>query len=129
MPLLQIEELSPAEAKKEEGNAAFKSGRYEEAVRCYSEAFQLDASLSVVLNNRAMALLKLQRFAEAAEDCRAVLRSEPGNVKAKFRLGCALEGIGSDQEALQAFEEAASMDPKNTEARDRANRLKKALDL
>jgi hypothetical protein len=48
------EQAARAEAFKEDGNAAFKSGRFEEAVRHYSSAVQLDPKNHVYYANRCV---------------------------------------------------------------------------
>jgi tetratricopeptide (TPR) repeat protein len=68
----QVTELSPAEADKEAGNAAVKRGEWEAAVRHYSDALARQPGLTAAANNRALALLRLGRFAEAEADCSTV---------------------------------------------------------
>ncbi len=68
----QVRELSPAEAEKEAGNAAFKAGDWAEAARRYGAALALQPGLAAARNNRALALLRLGRHAEAEEDCTQV---------------------------------------------------------
>ena len=65
-----------AEARKEEGNAAFRAGRYEEAARQYSAAVQLDPRCAVYWANRAMAHLKLGAYGAAEADCDEALKLE-----------------------------------------------------
>lgn len=77
-----------AEACKEAGNAAFKEGRYEDAVAQYSQALALQPGSSVYHNNRALVYLKLQRYAAAEDDAEASLRISP-SAKAYLRRGSA----------------------------------------
>lgn len=77
-----------AEARKEEGNAAFRSGRYEEAARQYSAALQLDPRCAVYWANRAMANLKLGAYGAAEADCDEALKLEL-SAKALLRRGSA----------------------------------------
>lgn len=69
------EAAAAALAYKEAGNAAYKAGRDEEAVRQYSAAIRLDPR-AVYYSNRAMALLKLGRYGDAEADCDAALKLE-----------------------------------------------------
>ena len=55
----------------------------------YSAALRLDAGLTSARNNRALARLRLARWADAEADCCAVLAQEPGNVKALLRRAAA----------------------------------------
>ncbi|KZT59085.1 TPR-like protein [Calocera cornea HHB12733] len=80
------------EAKKDEGNNAFKSGRLQEAVNLYSEALELIGDKQeeakggvirgVLLSNRATAEVKLDKLDEALADVTASLELQPGNYKA-----------------------------------------------
>ena len=45
-----------------QGNALYKDGKYELSVECYSRAMLLDPISAVLPANRAMALLKLERY-------------------------------------------------------------------
>ncbi|KAK9823016.1 hypothetical protein WJX81_007094 [Elliptochloris bilobata] len=116
-PPARVTELTPAEAAKEEGNAAIKRGDVAQAEAHYSNALRLDAGLTSAHNNRALARLRLGRWADAEADCDAVLAREPRNVKALLRRGAAWEKLGRADEALQDFRRAAELEPQNLEAR------------
>ncbi|KAG5353588.1 hypothetical protein C0989_005109 [Termitomyces sp. Mn162] len=96
--------VKDVERLKEEGNVAFKSGKYEDAIAKYSEALdrigeaeeeggggQIRATL---LSNRATTLLKLERHEEALVDTDASLALYPHSFKAlrtRARLNLHLE--------------------------------------
>ena len=46
----------------EQGNQCFKEGRYDEAIECYTQAIHLDDNYAVLYANRAMALLKQEKW-------------------------------------------------------------------
>lgn len=86
----QVAPASPqasAEAQKALGNEAFRAGRYDEAVRCFSAALQLRPGTAVYLGNRAAAHLMARRYPEAVQDSLAALELDPGFVKAYARAG------------------------------------------
>lgn len=57
---LSAEERSQqAQKLKDEGNASFRLGRFEDAARAYSRCLELDPSNAVCLSNRAAAFLKV----------------------------------------------------------------------
>lgn len=101
---------------QDEGNKAFKQGDYEAAVASYGTAIEHDGSMVAARNNRAMALLKLERWQEALADCDAVLEGDPGNVKALLRRGEALKQVGDEGAARAAWESVLKVQPKNKEA-------------
>merc|ERR1719453_568180 len=49
--------------KKNEGNAAFKSGNFQQAAVFYTEALALDATQHALYSNRAACFIKLGRYA------------------------------------------------------------------
>lgn len=49
-----------AEQLKNKGNDEFKKGNVQEAIRCYSEAIDLDSKEPTYFTNRAIAYLKLE---------------------------------------------------------------------
>ena len=111
-----VRELTPSEAAKDAGNAAFKRGAWADAAQHYTEALQAEPGMAAALNNRAMALLKLERWAEAEADCGAVLEGEAVNVKALLRRAAAREGQGRREEARADLEAALRAQPQNKEA-------------
>ncbi|KDN38149.1 TPR-like protein, partial [Tilletiaria anomala UBC 951] len=76
-----------ARAVREQGNAAYASGDYQEATEHYTRAIGYDATEAIFPLNRAACLLKLKKFAEAERDCSAALALDPHNHKAYFRRG------------------------------------------
>merc|ERR1719355_575028 len=77
--------------KKNEGNAAFKAGNYQQAAVFYTEAMTLDASQHALYSNRAACFLKLGRYAQAREDASECTRLAPSFAKGHFRLALALQ--------------------------------------
>ena len=78
--------VAEAAAKKQEGNEFFKKARYNDAVRLYSEAIELDPK-PVYYNNRAAALLMQEQYARCIDDCRKVLAEDAADVKVSVN-GC-----------------------------------------
>eukprot|EP00884_Botryococcus_braunii_P009460 jgi/Botrbrau1/18515/Bobra.0072s0090.1 len=122
----KVEELSPAEALKGEGNDAFKKGDYQQAVKLYSKALDLDPHYHVVRSNRAMALLKMERYEDAELDCDHVLIKEPNNVKALLRRAAAREALSRIGEAAEDFRSALEQQPNNAEAKAGVQRCQAA---
>eukprot|EP00123_Amoebidium_parasiticum_P010095 comp19887_c1_seq1/m.24073 comp19887_c1_seq1/g.24073 ORF comp19887_c1_seq1/g.24073 comp19887_c1_seq1/m.24073 type:complete len:819 (-) comp19887_c1_seq1:85-2541(-) len=90
-----------AEEVKRKGNDAFQKGDYEEAVRLYSEAIELDSCNQVYFTNRAAAYIKLGLFAKALDDAEAVVESTPEWIKGHLRKAEALCGLERYGEALK----------------------------
>ena len=114
--------------EKERGNACFKKGNYKEAVELYTNALKIcateDKDMIVALyKNRAACWLKLKRHEDAISDCKAAIQLAPSDVKALYRLAQALEGKKLYSEAMKHIKHLLSIDPKNREAIDFAQKL------
>ena len=57
-----------AEALKAQGNAAFKEGRYDQAVGYFTSAIDLDGTNAVLFSNRSGAHASLGQFDKALSD-------------------------------------------------------------
>lgn len=51
---------------KDRGDAMHRSGNYRAAINAYTEALEIDVSLSVCYANRAASYLKAQEYRQAA---------------------------------------------------------------
>lgn len=91
--------------KKEEGNEAFKAGRYQEAYNLYTDALKIDP-LNIKTNaklyfNKAIVSSHLIKNEEAVQYCTEALRLDEGYIKALLlRAKCHM--------ALQQYEEAVA---------------------
>lgn len=89
---------------KDVGNDMMKNGSYEEAIRCYSKAMELDETNILFFNNRSQAYLKLNQYVSAEKDanvviatCEKIQEKEKSDQykKALFRRALARRGMGS----------------------------------
>jgi tetratricopeptide (TPR) repeat protein len=101
---------SSAESLKAHGNKLMTDGRFKDAAAAYTQAMASagDRLKQVLLLNRSLAFMRLQDWAAAERDARAVVESDAENVKARFRLGQALFYAGRFEEAHAAL--AAGLD-------------------
>lgn len=114
--------------EKEKGNALFKKGNYEEAAELYTNALKIcaaeDKDMIVALHkNRAACWLKLKRYEDAISDCKAAIQLAPRDVKALYRLAQALDGKKLYSEAMKHLKQLLSIEPKNKEAIEFAQKL------
>ncbi|KZF24144.1 TPR-like protein [Xylona heveae TC161] len=100
---------------KSEGNAAFQGRRYQEAVDMYTQALQVDPSNkginSKLLQNRAMASIKLKNFKQAIADCTRALELDSSYLKARKTRAKALGESGDWEEAVKELKEIAENNP------------------
>ncbi|KAL1673444.1 hypothetical protein EV122DRAFT_282993 [Schizophyllum commune] len=116
---------SKAQAAKEKGNAAFKSGDYVAAVGHYTEAILADKHDPTFFLNRAAAYLKLGKLEDAERDCTSTLAIDPQNVKALFRRGQARQGIGKLEDAIQDLKAALKREPNNDAVKQELAKIEK----
>ncbi|CAL8576446.1 hypothetical protein XPA_002328 [Xanthoria parietina] len=103
------------ERMKEEGNTAFKTGKYKQAVELYGQALAVDPNNkginSKLHQNRAMASIKLKDFKSAISDCDRAIALDSTYVKARRTRARALGESGSWEEAVREFKAIAESNP------------------
>eukprot|EP00049_Salpingoeca_infusionum_P004806 m.83944 g.83944 ORF g.83944 m.83944 type:complete len:304 (+) comp12733_c1_seq1:108-1019(+) len=82
--LTETAKVQQAELEKQKGNECLRSKDYEEAILYYSRSLSIVDS-TAVHNNRCLAYLKAQKFAQCDEEANVVLGREPNNLKARLR--------------------------------------------
>ncbi|KAF9946202.1 hypothetical protein BGZ70_003335, partial [Mortierella alpina] len=115
--------VAAANAEKAKGNDHFKKGQYLKAIEHYSTSMTLDPSNPVLPINRAMALLKLERYSEVERDCTLGLTLDSRNVKALWRRGIARRFMGNLGGAVMDLELALKTDPSNKAVKEELSKL------
>lgn len=126
------EKIEAAARKKEEGNAAFKAGKYVRASKRYEKAvrfIEYDSSFSDEEKQQAKTLkntcnlndaackLKLKDFKEAEKLCTKVLEGDGKNVKALYRRAQAYIQLVDLDLAEQDIKKALEIDPNNRDVK------------
>ena len=96
---------------KNKGNKLVEQGKFTEAENVYSEGLEIEPSNAVLLLNRAVARIKLQKWNEALADCEICLEIDKENAKAFARKARALLGLGMVEEARVSYEKAEQLNP------------------
>ncbi|KAK0536779.1 hypothetical protein OC835_001916 [Tilletia horrida] len=112
-----------ARAVREQGNSAYASGSYFDAVDHYTRAIGYDMTEPIYPLNRAACLLKLRLFEDAEKDCTAAIRLDPDNHKAYFRRGASRAGMGKISLARQDFDKVLELHVGTPEACDELRKL------
>ncbi|XP_069760259.1 RNA polymerase II-associated protein 3 isoform X2 [Narcine bancroftii] len=115
--------------EKDLGNDYFKQGEYLEAVECYTRGMTADGTNALLPANRAMAFLKLEKFAEAEADCSQAISLDNTYSKAYARRGTARLGLGKMKEAKEDFEMVLRVEPGNKQALTELGKINKELAL
>ena len=121
------ERVTPSEEVlklKEAGNECLKKKEYEEAIKHYTAAMELDSSYHILPANRGMAYLKLNSFEKAEQDCGQAVALDPGYIKGYLRRGTARLELGKLQLAKEDYENVLKLEPHNPQARMSLERIK-----
>jgi len=93
------------ETLKQDGNKAFQSGKYEQALQCYSAALERvdgDAHMKAVLHcNKAAALYNMERFLGAIVSCCCAIDCDASYLRAYQRRASAYEAISDFSSAAR----------------------------
>jgi tetratricopeptide (TPR) repeat protein len=100
---------------KERGTAAYKVGRFGDAVTEFSAAVDLclkedPAQLHLILSNRSAAYQQLKDFKRGAEDAHKCVQASPAFPKGWSHLGLCKFNLGLWNEAIAAYQKAAELD-------------------
>lgn len=100
--------------KKEDGNAAYKSNKFQEAYNMYTEALQIDPlnkkTNAKLYFNRATVSSRLNKIKEAIEDCSNALKLDETYLKALLRRAKCYMDLGEYEDAVRDYEKACKMD-------------------
>ncbi|KAA8915872.1 hypothetical protein TRICI_001965 [Trichomonascus ciferrii] len=107
------------------GNQFFKEGKVNDAIEFYSRAIEKDPTVPALYANRAQCYLKLEKWAEALDNCTVGLQSAGSNTslmtKLYYRKGLAEKQLKDFKAARASFEKGIELEPTN-------DSLKKELD-
>ena len=112
---------------KEQGNQYFKEGKLDEAIDLYTRSIQCDPNNGILPANRAMALLKQEKYGAAELDCSAAIMLDPTYYKAYHRRGTARMALKKYSEAKSDFQRVLSFDSKNKLANSELEKLEKLM--
>lgn len=107
--------MEQVSALKDKGNAALQEGKFDDAVKYYTEAIALDGTNHVLYSNRSAAYAKNGKYVQALEDGEKTVALKPDWAKGHSRVGSALSYLGRMTEAIKAFETALQLDPNNAQ--------------
>lgn len=109
------------------GDEAWARKDAEGAARCYGRALRHRATAKLLLR-RARANSRMKKHHEVEQDCHKALVLERGCPEAMVLLAKAKREMGRIDEAHQDISEATKRQPGNLEAKQEAQRVKKAIE-
>ncbi|XP_071962651.1 uncharacterized protein [Antedon mediterranea] len=98
---------------KEKGNKALSEERYEEAVKYYTQAIELDPDNHVLYSNRSATHAHLQEYQLSLKDAEKTIELNPDWAKGYSRKGTALFYLEQYEQAKEAYNKGLEYDPEN----------------
>ncbi len=96
-----------ADTHRKQGKEHYEKELYDKALLSFTKAMQVAPAdwfyKATVLGNRAAALMMLDRYVEAAEDCQQAVRLDPTLVRLHSRRGRALCKLGQLEAATESY--------------------------
>ncbi|NP_001084525.1 RNA polymerase II-associated protein 3 [Xenopus laevis] len=114
-------------SEKEKGNNYFKSGKYDEAIECYTRGMDADPYNAILPTNRASAFFRLKKFAVAESDCNLAIALNRDYAKAYARRGAARLALKNLQGAKEDYEKVLELDANNFEAKNELRKINQEL--
>jgi eukaryotic-like serine/threonine-protein kinase len=111
----QLKELEAAEWNNK-GASLDNLGCYEEGIRCFDKALELDPRDAFFWNNKGASLRSLGRYEESILCCDKALELDPRLAGAWNNKGNSLDDLGRFEEAIRCYDKSLELDPRNASA-------------
>ena len=100
-----------------------------EAITCYTRAIEHDPYNAVYPANRAMCLLKQEKYGAADVDCTLSITLDPRYAKAFHRRATARAKLGRLEEARKDYEQLLKLEPNSKLAQMELNKLEQSIEM
>ncbi|CAF4439319.1 unnamed protein product, partial [Rotaria sp. Silwood2] len=122
---------------REQGNQAFKQGKFQDAIDQYTEALNLLTNLPLsetikneltkCYSNRSQCYINLNQYEDAIEDATRALEYTPADQKSLYRRSTAFEHLGKLHEAISDAQRLISISSKGSSTDEQTNTLLRKL--
>ncbi|XP_011300821.1 stress-induced-phosphoprotein 1 [Fopius arisanus] len=116
--------MSQVTTLKDKGNAALHENKYDDAIKYYTEAINLDKDNHVLYSNRSAAYAKSGQYVKALEDAERTISLKTDWAKGYSRKGSALAYLGRLDESIKAYETGLQLDPANAQIKESLSEVK-----
>lgn len=106
----------PELAYTNQGTTYSKKGKYNEAIKEYDKAIELNPRYKIAYYNRSVAYTKTGQYDRAINDCNKVLQLDPKHANSYYTRGVSYWHLGSKNQAVKDLQAAAKL--KHKGARD-----------
>jgi tetratricopeptide (TPR) repeat protein len=120
-------EWESAEQHFERGNNFANTGQAEAAMKAFSRTLELDPGFLPARYNRALLLVKQEKWDDAKSELLEVIAMEAGHVEGLNMMGWVLFQLGDLEGAEAHLEKALTVNPSMVLARNNLQAVKEAL--
>ena len=106
--------LTESQTLVNHGNDFVKSGKYDEALKAFDKAIELNPQNPIALDGKGTALYNLNKSNEELKAFDKAIELNPQDTIALNGKGIALRDLGKSDEALKAFDKAIELNPQDT---------------
>lgn len=99
-----------------QGVALGKEDKWEDALKAFEKAIEIDSRYAWAWNNKGVALDRLGRYNEALKAFEKVIEIDPQDAKTWFNKGAILWRLGEHGDALKALQKTIEIDPQDARA-------------
>ncbi|XP_014749679.1 PREDICTED: serine/threonine-protein phosphatase 5 [Sturnus vulgaris] len=110
-------DLERAEALKARANEFFKGKDYENAVKFYSSAIELNPGNAIYYGNRSLAYLRTECYGYALADATRAVQLDAKYVKGYYRRAASNMALGKFKAALRDYEMVVKVRPNDKDAK------------
>ncbi len=121
----------PVDAKEHwrKGNLLFEESKFDDAVKEYNDALQIDSEYADAYFNRALTERLTQNYSAAKKDLETVMELQPKSADAPLLIGDIAEGNNDFIGARYWYERALANDPDYAEAKNRLEQIDQKLHI
>ena len=105
------------------GNNYFKEKNYQDAIKYYSKAIELDSNDKLSYSNRSVSYLNIGEYKNALNDGMNIIKIDNKWAKGWNRLGNALEKLDDIENAKESYKKAIELEPDNLNYSNNLKRL------
>ncbi len=98
------------------GNTLVESSMYDDAIRCYDKALEINPCSMEAWNNKGLALARTGRLAEAVQSYDKALEIDPGDSEVMYNKGISLAQLGKPKEAIECYDKLLAVNPRDADA-------------
>jgi len=98
---------------KAKGNGFFKEKKWDDAIKCYTEAISLDNTNASFFSNRSACHAGKEDWKNALDDAEKVIKLRPTWAKGYSRKGLALFKLNKMEDAMECYNDGLKHEPSN----------------